>query len=41
MQNHACLASQLRTLTQNADAFKCQGQVKGTLSTTLAKIAAL
>ena len=34
-QIHACLASQLKTLTQNADAFEYQDQVGGVLSMPL------
>ena len=38
---HACLGSQLKTLTQNADAFKYQDQVEGILSMPLVELAAL
>ena len=38
---HACLASQLKALTQNADAFQYQDQVQGVLSIPLVKLAEL
>ena len=38
---HAYLASQLKTLTQNADAFEYQNQVEGVLSMPLIELAAL
>ena len=37
---HACLASKLKTLTQNADAFEYQDQVEGVLSMPLVELAA-
>ena len=37
---HACLASQLKTLTQN-DAFEYQDQVEGVLSVHLVELTAL
>ena len=41
MKLHACLASKLKTLTQNADAFEYQDQVEGVLSMPLVELAAL
>ena len=38
---HACLASQLKTLMQNADAFEYQDQVEGVLSMPLIELVAL
>ena len=38
---HACLVGKLKTLTQNADAFEYQEQVKGALSMPLIEPAAL
>ena len=38
---HAYLVSQLKTLTQNDDAFECQDQVEGVLPMPLVELAAL
>ena len=38
---NACLVSQLKTLTRNADAFEYQDQVEGVLSMPLVELAAL
>ena len=40
-KTHACVASQLRTLTQTCDAIENQYQVEGALSIPLLKLTAL
>ena len=40
-KTHTCLVSQLKTLTQNAEAFEYQGEVEEAVSVHLVKLAAL